>query len=185
MHYVVSSASHPRPAIKSCEPSSRFPGGPESTRQEPTIDIGQAGLMMDGQHHTNSVIELYLNDQSRSAHASRSLPTQGPTAVAFPAQRELTWTEQDGHGKLLFGLSGSITHLTTAPLVLLNVRRLDNDQLRISWPLAVRGGTLEESDGLALEQWHPVGEDILPDGMENAVILPPGTPARFIRLVLP
>lgn len=149
------------------------------------IDIGQAGLMIDGQAHTNSVIELFLNDQSQSAQSSIALPVQPPTSVAFPDAHQLTWTEDDGHGQNFFGVSGTITQLSAQPLVLLNLRRLDPYHFRISWPLAATEGVLQWSAGLVPGDWHDVGETVVADGMEHAVILPPDTQAKFFRLVLP
>ena len=149
------------------------------------IDIGQAGFIMDGQPQTNTVFELYLRDNSQSAHSSIALPTQPPTDVAFPDNRSLTWTQDDGHGNYFFGISGHIIQLTAQPLVFLNFRAIDETRYRISWPLAVTGGLLQWSTEIAPEEWHDVAEAVVPDGMENAVIVPSTSKNRFYRLVIP
>lgn len=149
------------------------------------INIGQAGLMVDGQPHTNSIFELFLSDRSQSAQNSIALPIQPPTSVAFPDGHQLTWTEDDGHGQSRFDVSGTITKVSAQPLVLLNLRRLDPDHFRISWPLAVTGGVLQWSDLVIPGDWHNVGKAVVADGMENAVILPSEVEGRLFRLVLP
>ena len=149
------------------------------------IDIGQAGLMIDGQPHTNSVIELYLSDRTLSAHSSPALPSSPPVAASFPSRRELSWLERDPNGQTSFYVSGTITEVTTQPLVALNIRRTSPSEIQVGWPKAISGAQLQWSAEPAPNVWQNAAGPVVDVGEEHTITFPSATTAKYFRLVLP
>jgi len=146
------------------------------------IYSGHAGLAVDGNVMTNTQVDLYLKDASKTAYNSSTFPTQGPEFAPFNTWRRLSWNRQDDHGNFLFSIIGEVSQISTNELVSLNMRQLDSSTAQLAWPVGVSGFTLQSTTNLAGGNWQNVAAPVVEVGMEQTVTVSTTGAPQFYRL---
>jgi hypothetical protein len=152
---------------------------------ELSIDIGQNGLITDGQADTNSLCVFYLRDNSKTAFTSIALPDQPPSLAVFTNAQDFGWYQYDEAQNLRFQVNGTVTRITTNPLVALHIRRALGDNVQVAWPSVVAGGALEAVTSATATNWQAVAGPVVDLGMEHTISLPADADAKFFRLKFP
>jgi hypothetical protein len=157
------------------------------------FSVGAGGdLQLDGAPLGNpnlvpprfSSLTIELADQTQTALNHSGLPTAPPDLAKFGKRREIRWefSLDDGNPTRLFGVSGTLTVLSTNELVFLTQTPLTNKTTRLSWPRLNSGFTLQTTTNIASGNWQTATNAVTQNALENTVTVATGGIPRFYRL---
>lgn len=150
------------------------------------VDTSSA-LTLDG---TNMVAQpnqvsmtLGLVDANTTALTSTALPTSAPVLSQFLGEPILILGARNGPGTLdLFRIGGSISEISTNPIVSLNIHRVNASTAQVTWPLYAEGYTLQSASSLNLTKWQDVSTPAVKLGGDYAVTVSTTGAPKYYRL---
>jgi hypothetical protein len=142
--------------------------------------ITQNGIIPPAEY-THGGIGLRLIDYSETAFTSDALPLSRPELNQFSIGEIYISLSKVGVPELYY-IRGTVTAITASFQPRLNIRRLPNGDVQLTWPLAATGFALESRGQLNSGNWEPVVQIAVATDTESVVTLSATQAPRFFRL---